>query len=515
MNYKTVLNLYQAPFNLFISATLSGFLSPEPDKSFNYCMLFCREAYTLNALALLNPQSNFIGIEPDQKLIKEAKNIAQQLNLKNITYIKANIRNLKYDKFPDFDFIILNTSYSHLKNSLREKIFDFVNKKLKEGGIFYIEYLSLPGNASIIPFWYLFQKLIPAEKFSDLKERAKKGLYFLKLFAKRGMFYFRDHLVTTKLVQFYLNQIQTDECDEFILDHFIYNMLSNEFKPFFFYEIYESAKNKGLVFIGSADFKLNDLELSVPFSHIPTFFEITETSLAETLKDFIRNASERKDMFSKNPIKDYNKAYQSLKEKIKIFPTVPITEIIRVVPVIGGGRIPLKAPIYDKIFQLFENKREFITLKDIEEFPPKQILKALIKLLATNEFILTLEEPAQFFSLKYKEIKSFKFRLKFNQMLLEKACEKFWPVVFISELTRSPFIYLNPLEAIILLNMQKHNKNLVEKIKENLSHISKVVPTLSGSKPAKNLKKEEIEKFIEIFCKRKLSLLIKTRIIEI
>ncbi len=325
MNYSTVLNSSQAPFNLFISATLSGFLSPEPDKSFNYCMLFCREGNTLNALALLNPQGTFIGIDPDQKFIKEAKNTAQQLNLKNITYIKADIRNLKYEKFPDFDFIILNISYSHLENSLREKILDFVNKKLKEHGIFYIEYLSFPGNASIIPFWYLFQKLVPAEKFSDLKERAKKGLYFLKLFAKRGMFYFRDHPVITKLVQFYLNQIQTDEQDEFIFDHFIYNMLSNEFKPFFFYEIYESVKNKGLEFIGSADFKLNDLELSIPFSQIPTFFEITETSLVETLKDFIRNTSERKDMFSKNPIQDYNKAYQLLKEKIKIFTSVPIT----------------------------------------------------------------------------------------------------------------------------------------------------------------------------------------------
>jgi len=56
---------------------------------------------------------------------------------------------------------------------------------------------------------------------------------------------------------------------------------------------------------------------------------------------------------------------------------------------------------------------------------------------------------------------------------------------------------------------------LVEKIKENLSYISKLILTSSGPKPAKNLKKEEIEKFIEIFYKRKLPLLIKTKIIEI
>jgi len=510
LEFRSVVVKMQTPLEMCLSAALAGFSPPDPERPFTYMDICSGDGTTLNALALLNPESQFYGVDFNPQHIAHARTTAEKYGLKNVHFLEMNIGNLNPQDFPDFDFITINGAYSWLEDPLREKVLDFVGEKLKERGLFYVEYMALPGRVSIAPLWKLIQWMVPFDKFPDGRERAKKGLYYLKLLAKRGMFYLQANPPAARAAQFYLTSTQSDE---YFIDHFAHNAMASGFRPMFFYEMLSDVRKRGLDFVGSVDPSLNETELSVPPSQVPTFFEITEPELVETVKDFIRNTMDRRDLFSKNPVKDQAEAVKFLKEKAKLFPSSPLTEIPRVLPIIGGHRIPLKGPVYDKVFELFENGRDYITLEDLGSVPEKQLLKALVRVLATGHFVASLKEPA-----KFDENKTGKVTIEpeMNRMFLEKAFDSFIQTVLISEHTRGGAVVLNPFEVVAVLSFVEEggSDSLEEAVSKKIAGITKPIQTLQGQKPANTLNKEEVKQLVEIIKRRKIPLLFKLGILK-
>lgn len=500
----------QTPLNMCLSSALAGYVPISPDSNFSYCDICCGDGTTLNALASLNRDSLFYGIDFNPLHIKKARETAQKLGLSNVTYIEASIADVNPEDFPMFDFITINGAYSWLDESIKQKVLAFVSSRLKDRGLFYVEYMALPGRVAISPLWKLIQMLVPPDKFTSSKERGKRGLYLLRLLARRGMFFLQANPPAARAAQFYLTQSKTDE---YYIDHFVHNALASGFRPMFFYEMYEDIKKHGLSYIGSVDPSLNDLDTSVPPSQIPTFFEITEPEMVETVKDFIRNTMDRRDLFSKNPTPSLPQAIEFLKEKVKIFPSIPITELRRVLNIIGGHKLPLKGPIFDKFFSLLEQGRDFITLDMLSEFPEKQLLKALIKILATNEYTVSFSEPDKFDENYISRKLSLNEQM--NAILLEEAVASFWGTVLISTATKGAAVHLSPVDAIILKTLiEKGKTNLTDLVAEGLSKIEKPVQTQTGMKNVNTLRREEIDQFIEVFLRRRLPLLFKLKILK-
>ncbi len=512
VEYPSLVVPSQTPLKMCLSASLSGFLPPDPVSSYTYCEICCRDATTLIALSLLNPESQFWGIEFNSWYIEKAKTRIEKYGLKNLNLVQKNLLDLEFKDFPEFDFIVISGVYSLLEEQARKKILDFVSEKLKQGGLFYVEYMALPGRISLEPLWKLIQKLVSSRKFSSEKERAKKGLYFLRLLAKRGMLYLYANPSVARIVQFYLSSIKTEEN---LVDHFFHHFLLGDFRAFYFYEIYEEAKRRGLEFVGSADSSLNDLELAVPPVQIPTFFEISEPELVETVKDFIRNTTDRRDLFTKENAQDFSKAYKFLKEKIKLFPTLPVTEITRVLPIIGKAKIPLSGSIYDKVFKLFEEGKSFITLEDLEGFSEKQVLKALNRLLATQEFEVAFEKPCLPDFLSDREVLKLRLKPSLNEEFLEEARKSVSQTILVSEITRGAGTTLSPLEVLFLAELKEKGKISIQELKEKLSSVNKTIYTFQGPKPLNILSVEELEKLSEAFIKRKIPLLLKLGVVEV
>jgi len=500
----------QTPLKMCLSMALAGYVPPAFEKPFTYCNIGCGDGKTINALAFLNKESLFYGIDFNPTHIAKAKKTAEALGLTNVNFIQASIADMLPEDFPEFDFITINGVYSLLEEPLKQRVLQFVSSRLKEGGIFYVEYMALPGRVAIAPLWKLIQMLTPPEKFASSKERAKRGIYLLRLLAKRGMFYLQANPPAARAVQFYLLQTKNDE---YYIDHFINYALASGFRPMFFYEMNADLTKSGLKFIGSVDFSLNDLEISVPPTQIPTFFEITEPEMVETVKDFIRNTMDRRDLFSKNPKFNLDEAIKYLKERIKIFPSVPLSEVRRVLNIIGGYRIPLKGGIYDKIFKLLEEGKPYITIEDLKDFSPKQIIKAVTRILATEDFTISYKDPFEC-PPNYEELKYF-IAPKINEILLEEAFENFTSCVLVSPITLGAGTNLINLEVAILKSLvEKGEETLVDKVSETLSKIEKPVQVFESKKNANTLKKEEIEQIVSAFIKRKLPLLIKLGILK-
>ncbi len=458
-------SLNKFPFNIYLSCLLQGFLFEIKD-SFDLLKVCKKDSLHTISLAYLYPESRFWIVGADEK----TKDLVKKLGLKNVSFFEGID-----EKIPKVDIVILE------KECVSQKTFDIAKEKLNEDGILYINYMAVPGGLSACAFWELVRMLVPEKASSE--ERTKKGIYFLRLLSRRGMIFLRENPYVAKEVEFYL-----DNPEDFT------SKISDQVTPFLFRDIYEEMKKREFSYIGSANIVLNELELSVPPSQVPTFFELTDTAVSETVKDFIRNTREREDLFSKRaPVQNYAQAFQVLKDKVKIFLSIPVTELIRVVPIMGG-KIPLKGPVYDRIFQAFEDGKSFLLLEELKDFSEKQVIRALTRILATGEFAISLNEPQDTGWLS--DFKEIELVPEINLFLLEESTNKFSQAVLISEVTKGA-IQLSLLEAFILAELLK-NKDIAEKIKEKLQKYG--------------IKINSEQK--EVFLKRKLPFLVKLGIVK-
>ncbi len=82
--------------------------------------------------------------------------------LSTVSGAEANLNDLSFAEFcsrknlPDFDFIGLHGIWSWISDENRAIIVDFLRRKLKVGGVFYISYNTQPGWAALIPLRDLF-----------------------------------------------------------------------------------------------------------------------------------------------------------------------------------------------------------------------------------------------------------------------------------------------------------------------------------------------------------------------
>jgi hypothetical protein len=165
------------------------------------------------------------------------------------------------------------------------------------------------------------------------------------------------------------------------------------------------------------------------------------------------------------------------------------------------------------VFELFENGRDYITLEDLGSVPEKQLLKALVRVLATGHFVASLKEPA-----KFDENKTGKVTIEpeMNRMFLEKAFDSFIQTVLISEHTRGGAVVLNPFEVVAVLSFVEEggSDSLEEAVSKKIAGITKPIQTLQGQKPANTLNKEEVKQLVEIIKRRKIPLLFKLGILK-
>ena len=66
----------QTPLSMCISMALAGYVPPAFEKPFTYCDICCGDGKTVNALASLNKESIFYGIDFNPNHIAKAKKTA-------------------------------------------------------------------------------------------------------------------------------------------------------------------------------------------------------------------------------------------------------------------------------------------------------------------------------------------------------------------------------------------------------------------------------------------------------
>ena len=500
----------QTPLLIATAAAMGGFRPPAVSGAFRYCDLGCGDGTTVCALAALNPGAEFVGIDFNAGHVATGTANAERLGLRNARFIQASFTDLGgHGDLGEFDLISMNGIYAWLEEAPRQGAVAFVRRHLRSGGLFYVEYTALPGMAAVPPLWRLIQTLVPAAGRSS-RQRAEDGLAMLEILAKRGMGFLAANPRATQAARHYLGQVKADR--EAALDHFIHNAMASGFRPRFFDAMAAEMAEAGLQFAGRTALALNDIELAVPPSQVPTFRELRDPIQRQLLVDYIRNEQNRRDVFIKDAQPDPEGAAAFLTQQLRLLGRSAPEALQPEIPVIGGHGVSLKGPIYDALRPAFEEAPAPAASVALPAGnTPELSLRAVQRLIASDQYFLCLPAPEAAIGLEPATAAGDtagkpQLLAAVNRWLLDMAVSKLEGTQLGSPLTGGTAIALSPLEALLLDAAIEHGwEGCVEALEQHLASEERKLPSARGPIAANKIKRSDLEQLLELLRGRKLT----------
>lgn len=267
-----------------------------PD-SFRYCELACGDGSTTNALAGLFPEAEFVGVDFNANHIEMAEQAARDFGLNNVSFICCSFEDLPDHNLPQFDFMGINGAYGWLTPDLRQSVREFLASNLADGGLFAVEYLSLPGKAAIQAMWKTVQKLLPVDAFETSQERGVAGIKFLNAFNASNPLSFNMHPSIKNATRRYVGQGNSGQGN---VDHFVHNALAGGFDARYFCDVYDEMSEVGLHYAGRVDnIAQNDESFALGPARYRLLSQYDSPRERELIRDFILNTDSRCDLYMK------------------------------------------------------------------------------------------------------------------------------------------------------------------------------------------------------------------------
>ncbi len=283
----------QRPALLSYIAASRNFTAADPSGKYNYLELGCSIGATTNGLAAANPQSRFYGIDFNEEHIAIASERAKACELTNVEYFQADFGDHERLDLPKFDYITIHGTYSWLALTTEAAIHSLVDKHLKKNGIFFVDYMSKTGKASIEPMWHLLRS-IGSGLDGDSAQRAGEAFEILRLLVENDAGYFEQNSHAKSIFDDWDRKLKLNPRQARDLAH---NALSENWDPKNFSEVAAEFSKIGLRFAGSCNLLLNDLEMALPDTLRGVGSFETDQFQLELIKEFYHHTQLRQDVF--------------------------------------------------------------------------------------------------------------------------------------------------------------------------------------------------------------------------
>lgn len=106
--------------------------------------LGCGAGANLCAMALMLPDSQFVGLDLAEHPIRQGQQLTRELGLRNLTLQQRDILAAGPD-LGQFDFVIAHGVYSWVPAAVRDRLLALTREVLTENGIAYVSYIVYPG----------------------------------------------------------------------------------------------------------------------------------------------------------------------------------------------------------------------------------------------------------------------------------------------------------------------------------------------------------------------------------
>lgn len=283
------------PLWLHATATALGFAAPDPSKPYAWCELGCGGGLNVLLAAATNPGGRFVGIDVDAGQIERARRLAREAGIANAEFVARDLRDPGGDaSMPEggVDFIVTHGVWSWVSDDVRRGMLEFIQSRLKPGGIAYVGYMTHPGASSLAALGQLmreFARHLPG----NAADRARAALAFARRLADAGSGYLAEHPGLAR-------QLEALEREE--PAYLAHEFLVESWQPQHVADTIRAFDAIGCGYLGSATSVENIDALSLPGDAQPLLRELRSVPLAETVKDVARNQSLRRDLYQRAPV---------------------------------------------------------------------------------------------------------------------------------------------------------------------------------------------------------------------
>lgn len=143
-----------------ISAALlsQGIAPPDLSGPLNYFELGMGFGVSLVANAACFPHMRFFGNDFNPQHVSYARRLADEAGLANVEVFEEGFDELLQRDLPQMDFIVMHGVYSWVSQAQRQVIIEFIERRLKPGGVVYVSHNTLPGWSAQMPLRQLVHR---------------------------------------------------------------------------------------------------------------------------------------------------------------------------------------------------------------------------------------------------------------------------------------------------------------------------------------------------------------------
>ena len=278
-------HFWSEPGRFSAAAVLHGFQLAKVARA-RVLEIGCASGGNIIPMAARYPQATFYGFDISGKQIEAAKRHADEIGLPNLTLVHANITGLPSD-IGTFDYIIGHGICSWVPHPVRLALWEVCNRLLREDGLLYLSYNTLPG-------WH-FKKVVRdlfrfrvGEKTQTHESLLDVAAFFKRIEAQAKGIY--KHLLDIE------KQFITDD-DVYYIRH---EYLEEENHAFYVQDILREAADHNLTYVCEADSTSSNLALfPAEISEHIIRDSLGQRSMEEQYIDFHINRSFRRSVFAK------------------------------------------------------------------------------------------------------------------------------------------------------------------------------------------------------------------------
>jgi SAM-dependent methyltransferase len=267
------------PDLMAVMATLQG-MTPAPIDGCRVLEIGCGDGTNLLPMAMLYPQSQFLGIDLSPRQIAQGQSICSELGLANLELLCADLLTLDAG-IGAFDYIICHGVYSWVPPRVQDGILMSCGRHLSAQGVAYISYNTYPGAHKQQELREMM--LYHIASIADPIEAARQALAMLDFLLRNQV----DQDSTFAL----LLREEFDRLCRLPLGYLSHDHLELENHPCYFHEFIARARKHGLQFLAEADKSGSEL---LPTAAQQALAEMRlDVIRSEQYIDFLRNSSFR------------------------------------------------------------------------------------------------------------------------------------------------------------------------------------------------------------------------------
>lgn len=275
---------------VWIAAVLAarGQAAPDITAPYDWCDLGCGTGFGTVLTAAANPPGRFTGIDFNQGHVEHGTGLAAEAGVTNVGFIAADFADPVAAGSAMFDFIVCHGVWSWLSPDRQAAVLDFIDRRLKPGGVVYLHYMCHPGMSAFQSLRHYLHRHARGIA-GPLQDRVLSGLRQLQAMGQAGAGYFAvNPLVLSQGVERALAD------DPRFLVH---ELLNEHWQPQHVGDVITRMASIGCGYAGSAVPFDNIDEVCLPGATAGLVKGVRDVAEAEALRDMARNQARRQDLY--------------------------------------------------------------------------------------------------------------------------------------------------------------------------------------------------------------------------